>query len=86
MEKFKGTKGEWSIDKNPQYDHDIICDGGIICSFTFSDYKYEIEANAKLIAAAPEMLEMLIDLLEQDQLVSQSAQDSVIELIKKATE
>ena len=45
----------------------------------------EHQANALLISKAPEMLEMLIDIVEQEN-VSQSAHDAIYELIKQATE
>jgi len=73
--EFKGTKGKWEVVKNSCYfdviaDYDfeegasILCvssslmtiKNGIIESNSLSE---ECEANAKLIAAAPEMLEML---------------------------
>lgn len=59
-------------------------------TFDFSDkgsisLSEENIANAKLIASAPEMLEMLKDIVEQEN-VSQSAHDEIVELIKQATE
>jgi hypothetical protein len=58
MKDFKGTKGKWEIEKskdsfliscnNPNWD---------ICQ-TFSDTQID-KKNAKLIASAPEMFEML---------------------------
>lgn len=54
MEYFKGTKGEWSVDGfvvgSPTYN---ICDVSLN-----SGQKYnEAEANARLISAAPDLLD-----------------------------
>jgi len=73
MSEFKGTKGIWKAVKNSYY-YDVVLEtegdtilcvssslmrskNGVIESISLSE---ECEANAKLIAAAPEMLEMLI--------------------------
>ena len=58
MKDFKGTKGKWNIEKM-KYSFLISCDNPNwdICQ-TISDTKID-EANAKLIASAPEMFEML---------------------------
>lgn len=70
MSEFKGTKGRWEVkptqakreDGTPLY-HDISVDGSHFIS-TFRNRDLDIDsvqdlANAKLIASAPEMLEML---------------------------
>jgi hypothetical protein len=64
MKDFKGTKGKWEIEKskdsfliscnNPNWD---------ICQ-TFSDTQID-KHNAKLIASAPEMFEMLKDVFNE---------------------
>lgn len=61
MGKFRGTKGEWKTDKDSVYSEGCESDGNIICeapvSWDVSMRKWKY--NAKLIAAAPEMLEQL---------------------------
>lgn len=60
--EFKGTKGEWKAEKIDGYDYDIVCDGQEICWTGWSDIEgVELQNNAKLIAAAPELLRELID-------------------------
>jgi len=65
--EFKGTKGKWKANKEYGYDFDIEKegDGGNICWLGFTDYAHEQESNAKLIAAAPELLEALQELMDQ---------------------
>jgi len=88
--EFKGTKGNWAV-----YNNSVTRKGklGIIMSWdekgqnpieVASVYTNQAEANAKLISCAPEMLEMLKDIVEQEN-VSQSCHDSIYDLIKKAT-
>ena len=67
MENFKGTKAPWSYhitgSKKAEY-HNIQQGsfGGKTIALLYKDYttKEENEANAKLIASAPELLEALI--------------------------
>jgi beta-galactosidase/beta-glucuronidase len=64
MKEFKGTKGEWSISRDINYNERICIEsesnGNFIdCwSLGFST-EDEMRANAKLIAAAPELLNAL---------------------------
>jgi len=100
--EFKGTKGEWEIrptgalneNEKPLF-YDIAVNGSSFISTHKNDYILEMNddqqlANAKLIAAAPEMLEML------DKFLSEFEHDNATEyecelfyqakkLIKKAT-
>ena len=52
--EFKGTKGEWNISSHIEYtgEYSLVTEKG---SATFKEDKH----NAKLIAAAPELLEAL---------------------------
>ena len=66
--EFKGTKGEWVLS-NEINDEERVCvvsesnDNFIdVWSLTFST-EGEMRANAKLIAAAPDLLEELVTLL-----------------------
>ena len=85
MSEFKGTKGEWKI--NPRASRNVQCNGTTIanCSAGQSGDDEHIEiANAKLIACAPEMLEMLKRVYER----YDKGTETYIELgklIKKAT-
>jgi len=87
MSKFKGTKGDWGYDDNYVVSKEKEITGNIICEspVSYPESMINWEANAKLIACAPELLEMLIDIMEQEN-VSQSCSDEIWGLIKKATE
>lgn len=88
------TKGNWTVQG-----HSVVSDTDDITGFeertghTDRDfYKGNIlicesvwkPADALLISKAPEMLEMLIDIFEQEN-ISQPAHDAILELIKQAT-
>jgi len=69
----KHTKGQWAIDK-PSYEViNIVTDTNFICeipcpineSEDTEERQAEAEANAKLIAAAPLLLEALYKLLKE---------------------
>ena len=65
MKEFKGTKGEWTIKRQRGYDIDITNRDGDICWLGLSEFIDEVKlANAKLIAAAPELLEGCLMALE----------------------
>lgn len=65
--EFKGTQGKWEI--NPRASRNVRCSKGTVanCSSGQSgDNQEEEEANAKLIASAPEMFEMLNYILDEE--------------------
>ena len=62
MKEFKGTKGEWTTGLFPNLNHPhrtiLTTDNGTeICTIHLDNI--EVRANAKLIAAAPELLNQL---------------------------
>ena len=67
----KHTQGQWIFGKFNNFEYfDIDCNGNRIASVycgidTPQDFQNEAEANAKLIAAAPELLEALKVLLKE---------------------
>lgn len=66
--EFKGTKGEWNyhITGNGTTDyHNIKTNDGRVVALVYPNYvtNEEMEANAKLIASAPDLLEALQDLV-----------------------
>ena len=68
---MKHTKGEWEIDQTTLYrGEEMIKDeaGKYICGITNRSNQKETEANAKLIAAAPELLEVAIILNDLESL------------------
>jgi len=81
--EFKGTKGKWEIKKYSNVTNLWIKGDEPVCTINSSTDE-EAKANAQLIAHAPEMLEMLIDILEQEN-ITQSAHDEIKQLITKAT-
>lgn len=77
------TKGKWEIKKYSNVTNLWIKGDEPVCTINSSTDE-EAKANAQLIAHAPEMLEMLIDILEQEN-ITQSAHDEIQQLITKAT-
>jgi len=84
--EFKGTKGVWEI--NPKASRNVRCGNLTIANCSSGqngDNEEEEFANAKLIAAAPEMFEFLRDMYEQEQCTSQSCHDELFTLLTKIT-
>lgn len=84
MRKFKGTKGNWDFTDESS---DRICIGTKIDVWSFSVGESEMKANAKLIAAAPMLLEALQNLLSVDEIDGISpieAEQAAQEAINKA--
>lgn len=53
MKEFKGTKGDWKVKTDPDYSDTYYLKGDLSPTFGESFY------NAKLISAAPDLLEAL---------------------------
>jgi hypothetical protein len=85
--EFKGTKGEWLILKQHS-SHKIneIATNENLSICAINTNLEQSEANAKLIACAPEMLEMLKDILDTIRECETPRLYQIEELIKKATE
>lgn len=73
--EFKGTKGEWhtSFSEVKKNEHSrkfitiysqTVANSVIAVAYSKNNIDTEVKANAKIIAAAPEMFEMLKDLTE----------------------
>lgn len=80
MSKAEFTKGEWYID-----DAWVACDGSPVCAMGDSWVSYDnSKENAHLIAAAPEMYEILKMLLDKDAINNFGLDIEVAKLLKKA--
>ena len=89
MSKEKFTQGEWNICEN--WDEDYIEIGTSsqpeICLVNkYSIEENEAKVNAKLIAAAPDMLEALQNLENDDNSIPEHAWILVKDAIAKATD
>ena len=91
--EFKGTKGKWEVYKP---DH-IGCVNVSIGNYDgFNGFvelwhhhfenKQEAEANAKLIASAPEMFEMLNNIYDKELDITQKDRNEIFKLLTKITE
>ena len=94
MSNFKGTEGKWGISKC-QLSGTINIDSGLIYianidtrTFCGQDLVDENEANALLISKAPEMLEMLENILHANNQgnLEHINFNEIEKLIKKVTE
>ena len=93
MKEFKGTKGEWEIDKSSNEECVISIDSGvcgnIICEAPtyWPDSIKNWEANAKLIASAPELLKALskiADMLDSEEMNVRSQEFKMWEIANEA--
>lgn len=88
--EFKGTKGKWKLSgKTKSYPISEIVSSvetDLEIAYVLPKVSGTREANAKLIASAPEMLEMLKDILSGMKNENyEVCQTEIQELIKKAT-
>jgi hypothetical protein len=66
----KFTKGEWKIDGNEDY-CTILTDNDVICSsIIMNDESETVNANFKLIAAAPELLDALFNICKDAEIMA----------------
>ena len=96
MKEFKGTPGPWRVSEKRGDMIDIRHNDNEIGAISLNlahvvarqSWLKEAEANAKLIAAAPELLEVLLHLVEvyDDQTGKQWTTTSKREAIEKARE
>jgi hypothetical protein len=96
MNEFKFTKGEWFACCTKSKPHFLFSAEGeiTICGFYQKQEMgedltiEEMQANAKLIATAPELLDMLVIVLDcqsSENRLTSEINDLIKELIKKAT-
>lgn len=70
MKQYKFTKGEWYLqEKTDAYTNIIRCNAGkgqetLFIGYTSNRSESENQHNAKLCATAPQLLEMLSDMVE----------------------
>jgi hypothetical protein len=81
MTKFKGTPGKWHAKYNGHYmdirqENDCLSFASVHVNEYMSIGNSEMEANAKLIAAAPELLEALQEIVGHFAAFTPSEQES----------
>lgn len=87
---MKHTKGPWTTKTSSQDDFtiDIINeDGKLSVAAVYHNYTDEAEANATLISAAPEMLEALELVLNDNRLMNAMSREqarAILDAVKKA--
>ena len=84
--EFKGTKGKWVVDEDSTYPVHQIWSGAIYIAKTC--FAPSSKANALLISKAPEMLEMLKEVIDWEYMsvYNEELYDKIEQLIKQATE
>ena len=86
MSEFKGTKGKWEYFNGGTF-REVQIKKPLKSICAVNPNIEEHEANAKLISCAPEMLEMLKDILSgMNNENFEITGDEIENLIKKATE
>ncbi len=91
---MKHTPGPWHVDPDPRpnmewNNHIYAANGLAVCFMAHSDGKADErdQANARLIAAAPELLEALLAVQRLDYFQEHSALAEIVRAaIKKATD
>jgi hypothetical protein len=83
--EFKGTKGKWNLLSNVSW-CEIQTESPIKSICAINKKIEEYEANALLISKAPEMLEMLKEILEAQESGEVFHSYKIEQLIKQATE
>ncbi len=88
MKNFNGTKGEWTAHLNV-LDSDVnsvLFDFGTICTIdrNIGLNKKDADANIKIIASAPDMLQALISLENENNSIPKPIWDKVQNAIEKA--
>ena len=84
MKQEKHTSGPWNYAKSElNLNYSIYANGPLAYSAGEADYPESAEANARLIAAAPDMLEALRFVYENTD--SMLIQDRILPIIQKAT-
>ena len=66
--EFKGTKGKWAkihVSNDRGDYHKVMAENVSICNITTRNDK-QAKSNAKLIASAPEMFEMLNNIYDKE--------------------
>ena len=82
--EFKGSKSPWDVEGKFVYCDDSL--GSAVCQFDLDYIKKEQQkANAKLISKAPEMLEMLNEILADKDWKEDIDFNKIKQLIKEAT-
>jgi len=93
--EFKGTKGKWELNKgiknNQEYFYSIFSGNYKVCDIKESSVLIkpkEAKYNALLISKAPEMLEMLVDIVNANNKGNLEHLNfyQIEQLIKEATE
>lgn len=87
--EFKGTTGTWKVQSDGFLTTDAVKDVYAIAKVFTNPHmnEHEAEANKKVIACAPELLEALKECLEFDgDGMNTVREDKYKELIKRATE
>lgn len=87
MSEFKGTKGKWEYSNKNDYFHEVIIKEPNLKSLcAVNSNLEEVKYNALLISKAPEMLEMLKSLENDNNAIPELMWIKIKQLIKQATE
>jgi hypothetical protein len=73
MKDFNGTPGPWKID-DVEF---VVCGDKCICAVGGIPFSAEDKANISLIAAAPDLLESLLSIVNMDYQPTEDESDKV---------